>query len=934
VASDGAGQVVPRPALRDALLDSSARVVVLEGESGSGKTILLSDACSTAAGHGTLICGPYEVFYTDELVTVVLRLFGDAVAAMFEEQSLSDRIAERLQLATERLIADKGRELVVAVGREIFGFVRARLGAEAGDALREAWSALGATDAESLTARLDRQSKPLVREIVVEFAREIQALVPGGEIVLALDRCERFNEDSMRLLADLAEILPPGVSIWAASQPMSALSVLETAGADSIAVPPFAASEIQALLPQATPVSPDDVLHQVGGIALDVQAYLGRIERHLNLDAPKDEVLLEDVASRLSSTSPNAQRVANALAILGDPLPVADLANITQITQTQVSACLAELEVAGLVESRPSGLSLHERRSAALLRAMDDEARTELSDRGAQAVRDYVERSRDERWLGKLATLAHDSATLRAEAPELEPILNLHADTLRLVAAIIELTEPSSPALDARGLLGYARTAWALEVDAVQRLAELEAAELVHVAASNNVAVVVARISRLGTLVAAGRIALELGRLPVANAASVAFEQAIRPRLGQFAMGAYGLGHPSAAHMARDLRRPPPERAHEIISRNLGQTGIFLKARQAQRPFWAVVRFDDISERNRALDALEGIAVDVVGERFEIASVVSHPIGVVPADRFVVALERAIGRHIPETSWGSLQIPLTDPLDLRRGMERRIAAARTLRQLCSHAERLATGLDEPVGFHWAPSDEALISVTVIGGREGAFDFQPPAGVRFGAGPYELISIAESLRLHPSEWIVSVEWSSSVPRDSDPLGVEIAKRRQGALAFNDTQPQELVAVDETLPQRLCGAFFRQLEDAREFVRNGLVNSVVPPTALYAVIAQEDPTTPEAAHWVPGSRSVVHYAEGLSTSGDDECHIHFVPGIMRPNDAVGVCDPPDDSLAILVDDNPIHQSGQSMTLSFVARMLGCRQSDLRFGRDAAP
>ena len=210
--------VVRRPVLRQALLDSRARVVVVVGASGSGKTTLLNDACGIARANGVLVCGPAQIYFSDHLATVILGMFGDAVADVIQQQGMSAGVASRLQAATARLIDQKGREIVVAAGREILACVRSRLGPEAGEALRVAWTALAETDAESLSARLDRVSQPQVREMVVEFAKEVQDLSADRRIVLGFDRCDRLSEDGFRLLADLVELMPDGMTIWAASQ--------------------------------------------------------------------------------------------------------------------------------------------------------------------------------------------------------------------------------------------------------------------------------------------------------------------------------------------------------------------------------------------------------------------------------------------------------------------------------------------------------------------------------------------------------------------------------------------------------------------------------------------------------------------------------------------------------------------------------------------
>ena len=188
-----------------ALAHSKAPVVLLTGDSGVGKSVVLQTAQEYATFEGQIAPPPRTVRHSGGVLQVaLLEALGDAVATIVERQGSASRVASLLVEAAKRLARDRGQELAKVIGKELLSIVSGRLGPDAGKAFEGyARSSQSAAD-ENLAARLTAAVDPGVAALIVDFANEVCGLFDDGCVALALDAGERFRDEDLRLLTDLS----------------------------------------------------------------------------------------------------------------------------------------------------------------------------------------------------------------------------------------------------------------------------------------------------------------------------------------------------------------------------------------------------------------------------------------------------------------------------------------------------------------------------------------------------------------------------------------------------------------------------------------------------------------------------------------------------------------------------------------------------------
>lgn len=935
----GHPDLIPRRELVATLIPDTTNVVFVHGPSGAGKSVLLQQAAATARAE-RYVSGPHEVMWSDPLLHLLLRSLSEVVAEIIDGQRTAERFGKRLSGVIERMVVSRGRELAHAAGREILNFVRSRLGPEAGQAVADAVAALWEESAESLGARLDRARAEVARDVIVDFAGEVVALSGDRPVLIALDRCERLDDANLRLLADLAEVLPDGAQIWVAARTESVAGrFLAQTDASVLEVPPFDAMAVGDILEQRglSPASVDDVLERTDGTALDVQAYVSLLEVEAPRDAGANEVVALDTAQRLSRLSEDAHSLTLRLAALSDPLPEPYLLRLADADPERLAKAMRELHDQGLLTAHATGQWFHERRSAAILQLAGDEDRTSAITEAATAVWEHLQAGGDASWLVELADLAARADDLAEGDETLRAVLALDAGALAVVAGLIELTQPGLEAVDGQALLNYARATYpsgGRELECLQRLNE---AEIVVVAHSDLAAAAVLRLSGLARAVAVGRIARAFGHMPIPNIASAGFEQVLVPRIGPFVDGHYGVGRPSL----RDLsymalgREEDPWRAPPSSERREAGPALIARAGFAGRPLYGAFRFSSTPDRDRALDAISGLDIEFLDARVAVSTALGYPMGVVPADRFLHAAGRVLGRKM-RPSLTQIKEALESPLSFGEFADLRVRTLRTLRDLAGASMRGAMELDLPLSLHWMADERSALVIEVHGGREVSCEHADLARPAVESNPYQFFHLASELGLRADESITSVihhlfSDEEHAPTRFDPVLAEIADRRAKATAYNRAQPQLLVRFDHSLPKMIRDSFFREMADARALASAlpllGRDDWELPATAKYIVLAIEPPDP----GWVAGARSTLVWAEGPSPSGDDECHVAYQGEEGRPAPLVGgMVSVNEEALRQLpdFDQGSIVRSGSAVTTFGVADLLAHRNEDLDF------
>lgn len=935
--------LIPRDDLVDALLNDSAKVVVIPGESGAGKSILLREAAH-AAEADRYVAPIYKVMWADPLLAIILDALGGVVAQIVEEQTALERVSERFAGALERLVETKGRELVTAAGAEILRFARSRLGPEAGEALGEAVKALQAESAESVGARLGRTRPTVARELIVGFVAEIVALADGRPVLIPLDRCERLKDDEVRLLADLAEVLPDGAQIWAATRddsvpgrclPQTDASVRPVPPLDEIAVGELLASR------GLPPGEAQPVVEATRGTALDVQAYLQLLQVD-QAPSESEDPLTEDTQRRVALLSATSRDVVGRIAALSDPLPASYLVRLADGNEKVLAEALLGAEKAGLLSPHGDQLWIHERRRTHVLASVSDTSRRAAIGDAARAVWEYVrEAGADPKWLVELAELVAEAPGLADENELVRPVLEADEGQLAVLAGLIELTEEAGTgAVEGHALLSHVRASYPTDIDELVSLRHVEAAGLGVVVTNEHAAAVVLRLGGLSYAVALGRIGRIFGTVPVPAIASAAFNEIILPRIEPFHDGQYGVGAATLrtlSHLAlgrtEDLLRRPPRAARRQAS-----PALLLRASFASRPLYGAFRFDNPAERDRALDAMTGLDIEFLGERLSISTATAHPMIAVPADRFVQAAERIVGKRLrPTLHEGEIRERLDSPLTYEELVETRVRVHQILRELAGAAMRGAMELDQPISLHWMSRDESYVEVEVRGGRSAAIGHEELPREALQPAPYQPFHLARALGLRADEDIS--RWTvGSVAREDprtgyDPVLLEIGRRREVVINFNHAQRPLPVTLDDGLISLIQESHRRELADARALAAAlpvlGRTDWRIPPVALYVVIGREEPNK----RWAPGARSGLVWAETPSPSGEDECHVVYTAGTTRDVPPFGtIWEAQESELDEFprFDSSAVLRAGSAIVRSGVARLLGYLEDDLDLRR----
>ncbi|HEV7401035.1 MAG TPA: AAA family ATPase [Solirubrobacterales bacterium] len=202
-----------RDALVTRLARSQAPVTLLTGDSGMGKSSVLS-ATQRASGTSAIAPAPRTLARGGAVLqNALLESLADAVAILIQDKSTAARIASVLADGAKRLAEDRGQELAKVVGRELLNLVRGRLGEEVGSALGDYISQLKTSVDEQMSSRITAAIDPGVVGLIIALAEEVCGVAGDEPVFLALDSAERLGGEDAAILADLAESLPSALRL-------------------------------------------------------------------------------------------------------------------------------------------------------------------------------------------------------------------------------------------------------------------------------------------------------------------------------------------------------------------------------------------------------------------------------------------------------------------------------------------------------------------------------------------------------------------------------------------------------------------------------------------------------------------------------------------------------------------------------------------------
>jgi hypothetical protein len=205
---------VDRPFGRDQSIDrlcrAQSRVFLVTGDSGIGKTAVLTAACAESAGAAL---PPAGVVHGDVLFNVLLRLLADVVVHVAGDAAAQRRFARRLYRKARTL----GPQLLDQVPRLYFAQLLALL--QVSEEVRAEVVAyareLATAGEEGLKAAILAQLQPEPEAVFAAMAADVASFADMS-LTLAVDQGEVLPGPDIQRLPAFAERLPKTVRLWVA----------------------------------------------------------------------------------------------------------------------------------------------------------------------------------------------------------------------------------------------------------------------------------------------------------------------------------------------------------------------------------------------------------------------------------------------------------------------------------------------------------------------------------------------------------------------------------------------------------------------------------------------------------------------------------------------------------------------------------------------
>ena len=362
------------------LVHSRARVTVVSGDLGTGKSELLNAARSVV-----------ETAVAPQLITVnrnpgalQTALFdglGAAVAILASDESAARAIGRHLADATKRFARTRLADLSSAVGHVLLDAVRRHAGNTVANLVQDYVDDVRTSVDERLARRITGSADPDVIDMFVELATEVSAFACHRDVILTLDNLERLTDDSLRRVADLVEKLPDGVFLRGAHVMSNAaahdrIDQLRTAGADHISLQGIDESAItQWLKAEGLPMTrARAVLRTTAGYPLYVADALRLLQLGQELDGLEPRTVLAVATEQAwRNLDENEQSATMMLLPFYEPLESTEVARYLGIPTLLWTIRAQRLAEARIFVSIGGRQWFHELRRQHLLNLLTDE---------------------------------------------------------------------------------------------------------------------------------------------------------------------------------------------------------------------------------------------------------------------------------------------------------------------------------------------------------------------------------------------------------------------------------------------------------------------------------------------------------------------------------------------------------------------------------
>lgn len=771
-----------------ALRSSQATVTVVTGDSGAGKTSVLSAAAADeepGSGRSSLVLiqrrpGALQIALIDSLQRTLL--------SHAENEGALDRVGRLLTDALERVADDRLQGLAKSASALIFGFIKDKAGDTVGQALEDVAHQLRSSVEDQLSNRLTATADHDVVAAFIALAAEVQKQI-GTPLVLSLDNAERLGEDDMRILLDVVETLPEGVHIrlGLAGTDESATERITQLRAAGAAVVPLDGLPQTAVREWAEAVGQEvdlDLLMRVThGLPVYVDAALAHLAAGGELrDLPIAESFAAQTQQAFNRLDKDVQEACRILSALPEPAPdeeIRELLNCDSSSWLYLQRRLAQVRFfSTVVGQRPW---FHEvRRRALWEETLNDAERSDAARRVITQVRAVIDRGWIEpRHAIALARLGQLDSAFLAEHEKVEAVLALDVQQLRLLASLLELETPDSPVLETGAVLSHARETLGSFGDLASVLRSLADTGLVMLQEQGNASVSAAVWgSHAARLVCIGRAAEVLPRQPVPRLATRFFDSVLGPALGVFHQGQYGVGKPAATRLGKLITELQVSRSDQLISVEPQRPGLTTRVSADQVALYGCFTFNTSGDRDQAFLTIN--ALPNAQPSIEVVHLAKwpHP-DPLPSTRFEDAWNLVTGK-VPSDYQGSP--PAAEIL------QRSARVRNAIRDLSDPITRAALQMEEPTGYVFTQRNGRVLHAEVVG-LDGVIEVphhpaSAPQSAFDGFSPYLAVELAQAAGLAPAQHLGTFHWSGPI-REDHTLGV-VQDTVKALNAFNEAQ----------------------------------------------------------------------------------------------------------------------------------------------------
>ena len=831
---------VMRAELSDLLDSYHGPVTVVTGDSGTGKSTLLTEHRTEQINRGALAPPVYTCAFDDgALQLALMESLSSAIALAYNDVSAWERIRDQLEAASKEMALAIGKSLAKAVLQEIAALVRARVGEHVGEGFRGFFKGLRGDHLEAVRADLRRRSDANVVRMLSSLCTTVAAAF-GKTLVLSLDESQRLTDSDQRILASLAADPPTKTRIiaaWslAAQESTTGLQRLIDAGFDELTLHGLTHEEASqwAAREGLRRADIDQIQQLSGGFPLIIEGLFNELRNGGSIDdyTPPTAFTrsVSDAVARLDAGSDHALRM---LAAFPDPPAEEQIAAYLGIDDLEWGRIRNTLERERLL-SVPRGTVrwFHEQRRRHLWNQLLTGAQRGIV--GQKAFDHLVELySLDsvlpQRELVQISKLATHANAAQDDYPRLRQILGLSRTELAVLASMVELEiqQGRDRWSQPEQTLIYAHSAF--DVDRAEAFTALEvlldaglACDLGKPHQGNTDSDVQAQVGTdfadPCTLVLHGRAQTELGRGIVPRVT----DTIVRDHLEEFRLEATYVvsvtGHRYPTELVALVDRPPFRPPIALLRVPNPMLGIWL--RYGDQTLCLAATFNTEEDQQRAAQLARSVSGTSYGQPIWVTRVFADPSISIPTMRFIRSIGFATGRAVEASPDLSHVWMLNDPppLPIAEYAQRQVDFLKIIRRHCSPLERDIYALDDRPGFAMGHRGSEFFAVDLVNSGRALELTDSAITIITDNKPYRFARLELELPLRPGELTKQLHVSGRKISElvDDPVIQRIEDLAQAARIHNRRQPRLRVPLEPTkLSELLASAHHRELSLAHE------------------------------------------------------------------------------------------------------------------------